>query len=308
MSFQDVIFTAKLDLTPEIPLHVYLVKGANYAVWIDSGVKGMFPQLVETMGAANVSDGGLRFVLHTHSHHDHIGSNAQLKARTGCLLAAPAHYAAWHADFEVHYNEFARPFPDLFPDTPALRNEALSPLDAPCPLDLHIDEASFFDLGGGVTLTAYSLPGHMLAELGWFEASTRTLILGDAITGIAWPLIHGHLSVRRYRATLNRLRWLIPELHAERVICAHFPMMTPDEALALADKADAYIDSIETNLIRQLAASSSPLSLETLWRTLCAQMNKLPEFRSLSTVDAHMADLTRRRVVHQVAPHTYTLK
>ncbi len=180
LSDQGPIFQAKTMLSDVIPLHVYLVRGANYAVWIDSGVKAMFPQLVEVMGRAGVANADLRFVLHTHSHHDHIGCNAQLHARTGCLVAAPANYAAWHADFEQHYQEFARPFPHLIPDTPDLRDEVLSILDAPHPLDLIIDEGVRFNLGGGVTLTAHSLPGHMLAEFGWFEESTRTLILGDA--------------------------------------------------------------------------------------------------------------------------------
>ena len=92
------------------------------------------------MAAAGVPPSHLKFVLHTHSHHDHIGCNAQLREHTGCLVAAHPYYAAWHADFERHYQEFARPFPHLIPDTPALREEVLGVLDAPCPLDLWIDE------------------------------------------------------------------------------------------------------------------------------------------------------------------------
>ncbi len=49
---------------------------------------------------------------------------------------------------------------------------------------LFIDEGVQFNLGGDVSLRAYQLPGHMMAELGWRESSTRTLILGDAITGL----------------------------------------------------------------------------------------------------------------------------
>ena len=233
------IYQAKVMLSEQVPLHVYLVKGAEYAVWIDSGIKSMFPQLVETMQEAGVSDGDLRFILHTHSHHDHIGCNAQLKDRTGCLIAAPAYYAAWHADFERHYQEFARPFPDLIPDTPALRDEVLSILDEPRPLDLFTVEGVTFNLGGGVSLTAYSFPGHMRAELGWFEESTRTLILGDAITGLDWPLFHSHLTVQGYRDTLVKIGRLVDELQVERVLFAHFPPMTPDEAAKLLVYADA---------------------------------------------------------------------
>src|SRR4051794_2957442 len=127
------IFQVQTWLSDAIQLHVHLVKGADYAVWIDSGVRSLWPQLEEQMAAAEAN---VRFVLHTHSHHDHIGCNVSLKGRTGCLIAAPAHYVAWHSDFERHYQEFARPFPDLVADTPALREEVLSILDAPHKVDL----------------------------------------------------------------------------------------------------------------------------------------------------------------------------
>lgn len=300
------IFQAAIMLTDTIPLHVYLVKGSGYAVWIDSGVTSMFPLLVETMALAGVSDGDLRFVLHTHSHHDHIGCNAQLHERTGCLIAAPAWYAAWHADFERHYQEFARPFPHLVPDTPALREEVLGILDAPRPLDLFTQEGAQFNLGGGVSLTAYSFPGHMRAELGWFEHATRTLILGDAITGLDWPLFHSHLSVQGYRDTLVKIGRLLDELQVRRVLLAHFPPLTPPDVRALLARAASYIDTIEATLFRILASQPS-VTLTQLWSGLCARMERLQEFRSLNMVDAHVKDLIARGLVREVAAETYSL-
>ncbi len=305
-AFNGTIFQTGIMLTETIPLHVCLVKGAHYAVWIDSGVKAMFPQLVETMAGAGVGDGDLRFILHTHSHHDHIGCNAQLKDRTGCLIAAPAHYAAWHADFERHYQEFARPFPHLIPDTPELRSEVLGILDEPRALDLLIDEGMQFNLGGGVSLAAYSLPGHMLAELGWFEASTRTLILGDAITGLDWPLFHSHLTVQGYRDTLAKIRRLVAELGVERVLFAHFPPMVPGEVDHLLDRAAAYIDSVESTMIRVLA-SQPTVSLKQLWTATCARMERLQEFRSLNMVFAHVQDLLARGFIQETGTETYTV-
>lgn len=307
MHINGPIYAAKVQLTDVIPLHVFLIKGAHYAVWIDSGIKPMFPQFLEVMAEAGVRNDDLRFVLHTHSHHDHIGCNAQIKDKTGCLLAAPARYAAWHADFETHLNEFARPFPDLVPDTPELRDEVLSILDSPRPLDLFTDEGSQFNLGGGVSLRAYSFPGHMLAELGWFESSTQTLILGDAITGIAWPLFHGHLTVQGYRDTLAKIRRLMPELGVRQVLMAHYPPMTAPEVNALIDKAHDYIDSIEVLLIRLLAGAAS-VTLETLWTETCKQMERRHEFRSLSMVAAHIQDLMARNLVREVSAQTYALR
>jgi glyoxylase-like metal-dependent hydrolase (beta-lactamase superfamily II) len=65
------IYRVSLMLTPRISLHVHLVRGERYAVWIDSGVKAMFPQLMVALQSANVAPEKVRFILHTHSHHDH---------------------------------------------------------------------------------------------------------------------------------------------------------------------------------------------------------------------------------------------
>ncbi len=305
--FNGPIYCTQTHLTDVIPLNVYLVKGANYAVWIDSGVKAMFPQFEETMKRAGVKDRDLRFILHTHSHHDHIGCNFQIKAKTGCLIAAHPYYAAWHEDFERHYQEFARPFPHLMPDTPALREEVLSILDSPCSLDLFIDEGNQFNLGGGVALRAFSFPGHMMAELGWFEASTKTLILGDAITGLEWPIFHSHLTVQGYRDSLAKIRRLVPELGVERVLFAHFPPMRPAEVNQLIDKANQYIDDIEATMIRILA-SGEACTLEELWTGTCERMSRNREFRSLNMVDAHIKDLIARGLVREVGKETYTLR
>lgn len=297
-------FTAFSQLNDAVSVTVPLVRGGEYAVWIDSGVKPMFPDLQRVMREAGVGPVGepgsvpLRFILHTHSHHDHIGCNARLAAATGCLLAGPGHYRAWHRDFERHYQEFARPFPELMPDTPGLRAEVMDILDEPRDLDLIIDEGAVFNLGGGVELEAVSLPGHMLAELGYVEHSTRTLILGDAITALEWPVFHSHLSVGGYRATLEKLRRLIPERGIGRVLTTHFGALTPDETLDLTRRADDYIDGIERTLLDLLGEGNG--SLEDLWRGLCRRHGKLEEFRSLNMTDAHLRDLCDRGIAREI--------
>lgn len=307
-SFNSVIFQAKIALSETIPLSVYLVKGSSYAVWIDSGVRSMFPLLQETMSLANVEPNDLRFVLHTHSHHDHIGNNAQLKAYTGCLIAAHPLYAAWHEDFERHYHEFARGLPSFIPDTPELRSEVLEILDAPAPLDIHLPEESMaFDLGGGVVLRSIWLPGHLLAEFGWIEESTHTLILGDAITGLDWEVFHSHLDVQSYRSSLNTIRHVLRTQTIEQVIAAHYPPMKPSETLALCDQADAYIDAIEATLLRVLAAADV-VDVKTLWTELCQRMRRLQEFRSLNMVNAHLRDLEHRQIVRQITTNHYQLR
>lgn len=307
IEFSGPIYQARIMLAEWAPLNVYLVKGTQYAVWIDSGVKSMFPLLVETMHRAGVSDSQLRFILHTHSHHDHIGCNAQIKDKTGCLIAAHPYYARWHADYEFHYHDFARPFPHLMPDTPELRAEVLDILDEARPLDLFVDEGAQFNLGGGVSLRAYSLPGHLMAELGWFEESTHTLILGDAITMLEGPQFHSHLTVQGYRDSLDKIKRLIGELNVELVVCAHFPPMRPPTVEKLIRDAHTYVDSVETMLIR-LVASQPAVTLKQLWTDTCARAERRQEFRSLNMIAAHIQDLMQRGIIREVDRETYSLR
>ena len=76
MRFRRTIFAASIDLRLAFRLHVHLVLGTGYAVWIDSGVKSMYALLAQTMKEAGADGGELRFILHTHSHHDHMGCDA----------------------------------------------------------------------------------------------------------------------------------------------------------------------------------------------------------------------------------------
>lgn len=300
------IIQTALWLTEEIPLNVYLVRGADYSVFIDSGIKSMFSMLLDTARKSGVANHDIKYILHTHSHHDHIGSNAQLKAATGCKVAAHPQYAHWHSDFERHYQEFARPFPEIIEDTPALRSEVMDFLDHPHQVDLLVDEGSVFHLGGGPELEAFRFSGHMTAELGWYEKSTKTLILGDVITLMDAPFIHGHLTIRGYRQSLQKIGELIDQLPVESVLMAHFPPSGPDQVKALIGRARQYLDKIESTILQTIQHHGA-MHLETLWLSVCKALDKIAEFRALSTVYAHVEDLKLRNLIIENTDRTFTL-
>ena len=301
------IFQTSIWLTKEIPLYVYLVKGSDYGVFIDSGVKSMFPYLLNTVRKSGLVCADIKYILHTHSHHDHIGSNAQLKAATGCQVAAHKQYAHWHTDFEKHYREFALPFPQLIKDKPELRSEVLSALDEPHAVDLMVDEGSVFYLGSEVELEAFLFSGHMMAELGWYEKLTKTLILGDVITLMDAPFIHGHLTVKGYRESLNKINMLINKYPVEWVLMAHFPPSTPQIVTTLINQAYEYLDRLE-NTVTEIIENSGVVDLKTLWQSVCDKLGKVHEFRSLSTVHAHVEDLKTKNIIIENTDKTFSLK
>lgn len=304
-SLPSTIFQAHLPLAPGIPLHVYLVKGEQGAVFIDSGTRSMFSLLQQCMDEAGVLPHQLSHVLHTHAHHDHIGSNAQLKAFTACQLMGLERYQSWHSDFEHHYEAFARPFPHIFADTPELREEVLGILDAPVPLDGFVEEGMVIDLGGA-RLEAFAFSGHMKEEMGWFEHHSRTMVFGDVITLMEAPFIHGHVDVPGYRSSLDKIERLLDEQGVERVLFAHFPPQDPPGCRQLIRQARTYIDRVENTVLEVLAAQTER-SLEAIWRRTCQRLGKQLEFRSLSTVHAHLAELVQQGRITQTGDGSYEL-
>lgn len=294
----ELIWEASIELGGGIPLNVHLVKGERFAVWIDSGVKTMFPLLKATMEAAGAPPEKLRFVLHSHPHAHHIGSDGQLQRYTGCLIAAQSRYAHWHTDFERHFREYAGAFPDLIPETPALRASVFDALDEEHPVDLHINETVQFDLGRAF-LSGYRFSGHMNSELAWFERHTRTFIFGDAITLVDNPIMHSHLDVAGYRHSLDRIEELLDELDVGQVLYAHHAPMTPFETRRLLDRVRTYLDRLDT-IVLNLITGHGEIGLKDLWEKVTATMERQQDLRSLTTVNAHVQYLMREGKVKEI--------
>jgi glyoxylase-like metal-dependent hydrolase (beta-lactamase superfamily II) len=137
----------------------------------------------------------------------------------------------------------------------------------------------------------------------YYERSSRTLLLGDAVTGLDWPFIHGHLRPAAYRASLRKLRGLAQSLPIERALLAHYPAMDGPEFVELLGRAEAYLDRFDATVAAQL--HGAPADLETVWRGVCAALGKQLEFRGLATVDAHLRDLVARGLAARVGPDRY---
>ncbi len=53
--------------------HVYLIRGTNKNILIDTGTKGNFARIVEAFSRINLKVADIHLVICTHEHYDHIG-------------------------------------------------------------------------------------------------------------------------------------------------------------------------------------------------------------------------------------------
>jgi glyoxylase-like metal-dependent hydrolase (beta-lactamase superfamily II) len=179
----------------------YLVSGDDLALLVDTG-----------MGFANIkavvdqhTDKPI-LMVNSHGHLDHIGDNWRFerrwahpgdldRIRAGVPNARMAHFLAPEA--------FNRPPPST-----------LDPSTFSTPgtdVDRTVDDGDVIDLGGR-KFSVIHTPGHSAGSVSFFEEETGILIAGDTI--YEGPLFSHHEggSPRDYRASLQRLRDLVPQI------------------------------------------------------------------------------------------------
>lgn len=306
--FGQYIWQVEETVGPNIPLHIHLVKGPDYSVLIDSGLKSSFEAVKALLEAAQVAPGQVKVLFNTHAHHDHMGANAQVKALTGCLIAAHPGSISWIEDHEVNFQEFCCAFPKIFPDTPELRQEIATTMDEPATrVDWRVRDGFVLNLGDGIILEALEVPGHMPAELAFYEWGSSTLIIGDAITLTDAPFFHGHLDVFAYRRTISRLRLMRHNGLIELVLPAHYPPQDGSAFDTLLSRVEIYLNDIDRTILQILREANEPLSHEQVWRELCQRFSKQLEWRGLSMTEAHLRSLILAGDVREVETDKFEL-
>jgi len=297
------VWQIRQQLSHEVPLYLHLVLGPEGAALVDGGLPFSLPAVERLMAAASVPDRDLRFLLNTHGHHDHIGTFAALRSRTGARVVADPAAVRWIEDPVTNLREFALHRTDIIADSADLRAELAPTFGEPCPVDIVMTDGGAVRLGGDRVLAAIQLPGHVVGELGWLERASRTLLLGDVVTGTSWTFFHGHLLPKPFRKSLHRLRTVTLDEDVQLVCLAHHPRCSPAEFLDLLARVEQYLDEVTGTI--EGALDEIPRSLTELWHHTCAEMGRVQEFRGLAMVEAHLREAVVAGRARCVGPDLY---
>ena len=190
----------------------------DQATLVDSGYVTHAEQTVELVYHA-LAGRRLGRLINTHSHSDHIGGNAALKAAFDCEIIVPAGLHAAIADWDKN----------------ALLLSPLGQQSARFQHDRLIDAGNQVEMGG-LNWQALAVPGHDMEALAYYNPEKRILISGDALWengfGVIFPELLGEANgLAHTQETLE----MLSRLSIDIVIPGHGrPFATVDAAFERA--------------------------------------------------------------------------
>jgi glyoxylase-like metal-dependent hydrolase (beta-lactamase superfamily II) len=289
MHLDNNIFYTTLDLMPGVPLNIYALRGSEYSILIDTGIKGMREQVLSLCNEV----GNVRNVLITHVHADHIGCNVAVKQNTNAQLFA-AGAIPWIENMETHYLEFCIPSEHL-PDSKEQRDEILGLMDGPVNVDGILADGTTFRPGNNIELETITIPGHKLEEVGFLNLSTGDFFTGDILLALAAPFFHGFQTARGFRNSLNKIKQLINAGEIKRVFAAHHHPLNKEKAINAIRTTEKFLDDVLDTVLSEATGVDFP----TLWKNVCGSMNKQLEFRGYAMLEVQVNELIEDNILYK---------
>ena len=275
---------------------VYLLKVPFSGLWtgvtlitgdenclIDSGAKDadVDQHILPALAELGLDLQGIKWLLNTHSHGDHIGGHARIRNLANLKVAAHASSAPKVENPVPYAIETRTKFPEHSP-APQCYLQGV-------PVDRVLKDG---DVIAG-RLQVIHTPGHDDDCVCWYDIPTKTLITGDSLQGNGTPAqgVGFYKNLEQYLSSLEKLQ----RLEIDNIVCGHDYdeigwNITGAEAVrnALQCCRDA-VQRYQLFILRQHQDGKSDLveiALELIRTHGCAMPEKL--FLALYTVTQHL--------------------
>lgn len=276
---------------------VFFVRGADKIALIDSGLSGGLPDLQQAFEELGIAPGDLDLLLLTHEHMDHVGNNGWLKTETGCEILGHEARADRVADNMLNAKAIVHAFPEG--ETFDLKTEYLDwmgPTEGP--IDAFVKDGDVIDLGGGVELEVVEVMGHSMAEIGFFERSTKTLVIADPLLPPFNPVLYLYEDPAVMRATFDKIEHFLKERDVQAVLFAHDEVKNADQTIELVNDCRRRVDKVEDSIITHIKANPG-IGFAELRDKCCDDQDMVREWRALVSIDASLKAFEQQGVVEK---------
>ena len=276
---------------------VFFVQGADKIALIDSGIHGGIADLKQAFRELGVAYEDLDLLLLTHEHMDHVGNNGWLKKETGCRILGHAGRADRVADNMLNASAIVHAFAEG--EQFDLKTEYLDwmgPTEGP--IDVFIEDGDLIDLGGGIELEVVEMLGHSMAEVGFFERSTNTLVIGDPLLPPFNPVLYLYEDPNVMRATFDKIERFLAERGVRAVLFAHDEVKDAEETIEFVNNCRRRVDRVESSIITHVKASPG-ITFAELRDRACDDQGVVREWRALVSIDASLKDFSAKGLVEK---------
>lgn len=276
---------------------VFFVRGADKIALIDSGLYGGLPALEQAFEELGIARSDLDLLLLTHEHMDHVGNNGWLKAETGCTIMGHPGRADRVADNMLNAKAIVHAFPEgEHFDLNTEYLDWMGPTEGP--IEQFVTDGDVIDLGGGIELEVVEVLGHSMGEVGFFERSTRTLIIADPLLPPFNPVLYLYEDPNVMRATFDKIVRFLAERDVQAVLFAHDEVKTAAETVELVNDCRRRVEQVEASMMTHIKANPG-ISFAELRDKCCDDQNMVREWRALVSIDASLKDFAARGLVER---------
>jgi len=271
----------------DVFVNAYLVQAGSQAVLIDSGLKQTASEILQLLQDLGLSKSSLKYVINTHSHHDHIGANGEIQKKCDCKILAHIKAVPWIENHRLQFSEFLGQFPTLLPPSQELERFFFENLGEPGRVNRTISGESRLELDNFPEIWLLPLYGHSEDSIGVYVKEPNILIAGDAIlrrgVGRGFPQYEDRMA---YLESIQRIRDLNPKV----LLTAHFDPLTGSELLEFLNQSEAAVWEIDYRIaaVKQQLGENAPL-----WEVAKAVHDgagKELTVQGLLTIRAHLRD------------------
>ncbi len=284
IEIEDGIYAVNTQMS-DVFVRSFIIHQNDSAVIIDTGLKKTHHKIVETLKQLNISNDRVKWIVNTHSHHDHIGANCELKEYFSNQVIAHRLAVPWIENHELQFREFLCRFPDELEPNDEMKNFFFDNLGRACGVDRTFESDIQIHVENRM-LKLIHTPGHSADSISVFDANTNSIITGDSLMGDGVAdTIPQYDCVEKYCASIEKIR----KMNVDHIFTAHFDSIAGANCRRFLHTCEESVKRVD-DAIREITFSGKKSQRRlNIARQLCHRHNKRLTIQTLYTVEAHLS-------------------